>query len=146
MARCEDAGINRLVMERTQILDEGNWGERLQVPIRHHGTGMTDQEVTDLSQHIDLPALRAYYETVRTRTVEVVQTLRPEQLDEVNELPHLRQVLFDEGVFNTSVLLSEPLPYQGNTKGVLLVHFAVTHNFGHFYEAATVCSLLGVSF
>jgi hypothetical protein len=146
MARCEDAGVNRLIAERTQVLDEGKWGERLHVPIRHHGTGMTDEEVTDLSRRIDLHALRAYYEAVKSRTVEVVQTLSAEQLDEVNELAYLRQVLFDEGMFNPAVPLKEPLPYQGNSKGKLLFHFAVTHNFGHFYEAAAVCSLLDVSF
>jgi len=146
MARCEDAGVNRLVTERTQLLDEGNWGKHLRIPLRHHGTGMTPDEVTDLSQHIDLFALRAYYEAVRSRTVEVVQTMRSEQFDEVNELPHLRQVLVDEGVFNPIFPLSERLPYQGRTKGELLIHFALTHNYGHFYEAATICSLLGVSF
>jgi DinB superfamily len=44
MARVEDAGVNRLVANRPQVLDEGNWGERMQVPIRHHGTGMTTQK------------------------------------------------------------------------------------------------------
>src|SRR5262245_23011906 len=38
MARVEDAGVNRLVANRLQIFDEGNWGELMRVPIRHHGT------------------------------------------------------------------------------------------------------------
>jgi len=146
MARCEDAGVNRLITQRAQVLDEGNWGERMQVSLRHHGTGMTDEEVTALSQHIDLLALQAYYDAVRARTVEVVQALLPAQLDEVNELAYLRQVLFNEGVFNPTVPLGDPLPYQGRTRGMLLVHFAMTHNYGHFYEAATVYSLLGINF
>jgi hypothetical protein len=146
MARCEDAGLNRLVAVRTQVFDEGNWGERLHVPLRHHGTGMTDQEVTALSQHINLSSLQVYYEAVRARTVEVVQGLLPAQLDEVNDIAHLRHVLVDEGVFNPIFSLGDPLPYQGKSKGVLLFHFAMNHNYGHFYEAATICSLLGVNF
>ena len=56
MARVEDAGINRLVANRSQVLDEGNWCEQMEIPI------------------------------------------------------------------------------------------GVTHNYGHFYEAFTVCSLMGVPF
>jgi hypothetical protein len=96
MARVEDAGVNRLVTHRPQILDEGNWGKRMQVPLRHHGTGMTTQEVTDLSNRIDLPSLRAYHTAVRARTLEIIETVLPEQLEQVNELSYLRQVLFDE--------------------------------------------------
>jgi len=142
MARVEDAGVNRLVANRSQVFDEGNWGERMQVPIRHHGTGMTSQEVTDLSTRIDLPAPRTYHQAVRARTLEVVESLLPEQLDQINERPYLRQVLFDEGVLNPAVDWGADLPYQ-RTKGHLLIHFGMTHNYGHFYEAITVCSLLG---
>ena len=35
--------------------------------------------------------------------------------------------------------------YQG-PKGMLLIHFGVTHNYGHVYEAFTVCSLMDVPF
>jgi hypothetical protein len=142
MARVEDAGVNRLVANRPQVMDEGNWGERMQVPIRHHGTGMTSKEVTDLSNRIDLPSLRAYHTTVRAKTLEVIETLLPEQLDQVNELPYLRQVLFDEGVLNPNIDWGKDVPYQ-DSKGNLLIHFGVTHNYGHFYEADTICSLMG---
>ena len=146
MARVEDAGVNRLVTNRPQILDEGSWGKLMQAPIRHHSTGMTTQEVTDLSNAIDLPSLRAYHTAVRARTLEVIETLQPEQLEQVNEQPYLRQVLIDEGVLNPIYHgWGGSLPYQ-ETKGHLLIHFGVTHNYGHFYEALTVCSLQGKSF
>jgi hypothetical protein len=145
MARVEDAGVNRLVANRPQVMDEGDWGERMQVPIRHHGTGMTTEEVTDLSTRIDLPSLRAYHTAVRARSLEVIETLRPEQLDQANDLPYLRQVLFDEGVLNPNYDWAGRVPYQ-DSKGYLLIHFGVTHNYGHFYEAFTVCSLMGTPF
>jgi hypothetical protein len=145
MARVEDAGINRLVANRTQVLDEGNWAEQMEIPIRHHGTGMTSGEVTGLSNRINLSSLRAYHTAVRARSLEVVETLAPEQLEEPNDLAYLRRVLFDEGVLNPNVDWGEDLPYQ-RSKGYLLMHFGVTHNYGHFYEAFTVCSLMDVSF
>jgi hypothetical protein len=143
MARAEDAGLNRLVAEQPQVWNE-QWSERMRVSTRHHGTGMTDQEVTELSYDIDLPSLRTYYEAVSTKTVALVQKLLPEQLERVNDLTYLRQVLFDEGVFNPIFKSSNPLPYQGDTKGVLLFHFGVTHNYGHIYELVTLRSLMGL--
>ncbi|MDQ2998000.1 MAG: DinB family protein [Chloroflexota bacterium] len=144
MARVEDAGVNRLVVNLRQFMDEGNWGERMQVPIRHHGTGMTTQEVTDLSNRIDLPSLRAYHTAVRARTLEVLDTLRPEMLDQINELPYLRQVQYDEGVLNPNYDWGGDVIYK-ESKGHLLMHFGVTHNYGHFCEANVVCSLMGTS-
>jgi len=103
MARVEDAGVNRLVANRPQILDAGNWGERMQVPLRHHGTGMTSQEVTDLSNRIDLPSLRAYHTAVRAGTLEVIETVLPGQLEQVNALSYLCQVLVDDGCLIRSI-------------------------------------------
>jgi hypothetical protein len=40
--------------------------------MRDIGTGMADDEVSDLSARLDLAALRDYYTAVGRRTVEVV--------------------------------------------------------------------------
>jgi uncharacterized damage-inducible protein DinB len=144
MARVEDAGVNRLVAERPQVLDGDEWNQRMGLSIRHHGTGMTPQEMAELSDTVDLPSLRGYYEAVRDRTVEVVQTLQPEQLDLVNDEEYARRVLLDEGMLNPAIDWKEPLPYQGHTKGHLLFHFGLTHNYGHCYEIFTVRSLVGI--
>ncbi|MEZ4862006.1 MAG: DinB family protein [Caldilineaceae bacterium] len=144
MARVEDAGINRLVVAQPQVLDEGDWNTRMNVPIHHHGTGMTDPEVTELSQRINMAALRAYLDAVRTKTATVVKTLTLEHLDERNNLTYLHQVLFEEGMLNPAKDWGDSPPYQAS-KGELLIHFGVTHNYGHIYEAFTICSLLGVS-
>ncbi len=144
VARVEDAGVNRLVADRFQILDEGQWDERMRVPIRHHGTGMTTQEVTDFSNRVDIPSLWAYFDAVDRRTIEVAKMLRPQQLDEENDLTHLHRVLFDEGMLNPNINWKEPFPYQGHTKGVLLAHFGMTHRFHHLGEALTVRSLMDI--
>jgi uncharacterized damage-inducible protein DinB len=142
MARVEDAGVNRLVAEQSQVLDEGEWNQRMKLSIRHHGTGMTPQEMAALSDTVDLLALRGYYEAVRAKTVDLVQTIQPDRLDLVNDEDYVRGVLRDEGMLNPAIDWIEPLPYQGRTKGHLLFHFGITHNYGHCYEIFTVRSLL----
>src|SRR6266704_5194407 len=75
MARIEDVGVNRFLVDGTQVLDEG-WGARLGVARRDVGTGMSDGEVDELSARIDLPALRGYWEAVTARTLGVVEAER----------------------------------------------------------------------
>src|SRR6266851_9891033 len=53
MARVEDVGVNRFVVDRPQVLDDG-WLAKLGVGRRDVGTGMSDAEVNDLSARIDL--------------------------------------------------------------------------------------------
>lgn len=145
MARVEDSGLNRLVANRPQILDEGNWCDQMEIPHRHHGTRMTSEEVTQLSNRINIPALLAYHKAVRARSMEIGETLTPEDLEQENDTTFLRQVLYDEGMLNPNHDWGGRIVYQ-DTKGYLLFHFGVTHNYGHIYEVITVCSLMGVRF
>ena len=48
ITRVEDAGLNRFVTDRPQVLDEGLWMEHMNIPWRHHGTDMTFAEVDKL--------------------------------------------------------------------------------------------------
>jgi hypothetical protein len=59
MARCEDA-LNLLLAGRPQVLDAEGWLPRLQLSIRDVGTEMSDDEASDLSARIHLPALRDF--------------------------------------------------------------------------------------
>jgi hypothetical protein len=47
-------GVNRILVDRKQVLDEGGWIDRLRVPRWDIGTEMTDSEVRVLSEAIDL--------------------------------------------------------------------------------------------
>jgi hypothetical protein len=98
MARYEDS-LSLLLAGRPQVVDEEAWLPRLQVSLRDTGTGMRDDEVSDLSARLDLAALRDYYIAVGRRTVEVVRSLRPEALDERPDLDRLRTA----GVFRDQV-------------------------------------------
>jgi hypothetical protein len=56
IARVEDAGINRFISDRPQVLDEGNWMQKMNIPWRHHGSEMSYPEVDELNERIHLPA------------------------------------------------------------------------------------------
>lgn len=142
MARAEDFGVQRFVGHRPQIFDQEGWMARLNVPLRHCGTAMTDEEVSDLSARIDLAALRDYWTAVGRGTCEVVHALRPEALDEVIEPAYLHQVLFEEGVAGPAGVNMEQV-YQGKSKGWFLVHLGLTHNYEHSAEAFVIRGLLG---
>ena len=71
VARSEDCGLNRFVADRPQVLHEGGWMERMNVPVRSHGSEMTLAEVEELSQRVDLDALHAYFNAVQARTSTV---------------------------------------------------------------------------
>jgi hypothetical protein len=80
MARTEDASVNLVVAHRQQVLDD-DWVRRLGVPWRHIGTGMTDDEVSELTRRADVEAVRAYRDAVVHCTREVVRTLAPAAWD-----------------------------------------------------------------
>jgi hypothetical protein len=137
IGRTEDFGVNRFVADRRQVLDSGEWFERMGVPYRMMGAGMTSAEVDDLSARIDVAALKGYLDAVAQSTEEVVQTLRSEILDEVVDPARVRQVVFDEGVGGPNgAWIAEVL--LGKTKAYFLRHLALTHSYGHSYEAMTL--------
>jgi len=78
-ARIEDVALNRFLTDRPQALEE--WFERLAVPRRDVGTGMSDAEVDELSARIDLHALRGYWGAVTARTLAAVETFRGSDLE-----------------------------------------------------------------
>ncbi len=141
MARAEDTAVNRLVARRPPLISESEWPARLGVTRRDVGTAMTDDEVTDLSARIDLDGLRAYWRAVGERTLDVVQALRPEQLDEVNEPEYVRQVCAEDGLFVEEA--ASVITYlEGKSKGLMLSQLALTHLFGHIGEARVTRTLL----
>jgi hypothetical protein len=98
MARVEDIGVNRFVTDGEQVFDGGDWGSCLGVTRRDLGTGMTPDEVLELSAHIDLPALHEYWDAVEERTLAVVQALRPEDLDTILDAAHVHRIFANDGL------------------------------------------------
>ena len=145
LTRVEDAGLNRFVVDRTQVLDEGSWMQKMNVPLRHNGSDMNFAEVDDLSQRINLQALHEYSKAVQIRTREIVSQLTYDNLDSIMEEKYLRIILFDEGLAHPKAagLLDN---YLGWTKGKCLMNFGMTHPYQHVGEIGVIASLLGVDF
>lgn len=141
MARAEDSGLNRLVFDQPQVLDDpiAQWPTRMRIPLRHHGSTMPSDEVDTLNAQADIEALWAYSVAVTERTRALVRALDPAILDETVPLPHLRRVLYDEGILRPSAAWPEhPLQYSGCTRGELFLMFGLTHNFYHWGELRTL--------
>jgi hypothetical protein len=139
----EDAGLNRFVVDLPQVLDEGKWLPRLNIPWRHQGTEMTFAEVDDLSQRIDVQALQDYSGAVQARTRNILNQLDPNSLDAIMEVERLRVILLDEGLAHSRAAgLVEN--YTGWTKGRCLMSFGLTHPFQHVGEISVIASLLGL--
>jgi len=145
LTRVEDAGLNRFVVDGSQVLDDGSWMEKMNLPIRHNGGDMNFAEVDDLSQRINLQALQEYSKAVQLRTREIVSQLTYDSLDSVMEEGYLRVILFDEGLASPrSAGLFQN--YLGWTKGKCLMNFGMTHPYQHVGEIGVIASLLGVDF
>jgi hypothetical protein len=140
--RCEDIGVNRLVVDRSQILFEEGWPGRLDVSLKDIGTGMADDEVTDFSARVDLEALRAYRAAVGRRTLDVVRTLHPSDLDQVLDPAQLRRVIEEGALGENADWVREY--WQGKTRGWCLAQLGLTHNFSHFGQANLVRGMLGL--
>lgn len=145
ITRCEDAGLNRFVANRQQVLDEGDWMEKMNLPLRHHGSNMTLDEVEQLSQQVHLPALRAYSQAVQKRTRAVIAAIDEIDLSTVLEETQVRPIMTTEGLAHSQAegFIKN---YTGWSKGKCVMTFGLTHSFQHLGEMELLASLLGVSF
>lgn len=145
LTRVEDSGLNRLVEDRAQVLDSGPWMQRMNVPWRHNGGGMTFAEVDDLSGRIDIAALRDYSGAVQERTREIVARIRMGDMDEMMDPERLRTIFFDEQLAH-----SHPDHFVATisrwTKGMCLMNYGLTHPYQHVGEIGVIAGLLGVEF
>ena len=141
MARTEDAAVNPVVAGRDQVLDEA-WMRRMNVPWRIIGSGMTEDEVTELTGRADVGAVRAYRSAVGLRTREVVQALRAEAWDEIVGAEDITRA-GATGAFRDWVEGAQ-YPWLGWSRGDQLASSALRHNAGHIGEAVTVRGLAGL--
>jgi hypothetical protein len=145
ITRCEDAGMNRFVVEGTQVLDMGNWMERINLPWRHHGSGMSLAEVDELSRRVDLAALQDYSRAVQQRTRQILPTLDGDDLDARMEEPRLRQIMVADGLAHSNAR-GFIKNYLGWTRGKCLLTFGLTHSWQHVGEMEVLATLLGLEF
>ena len=143
MARAEDVAINVVLANRPQVIDDEEWPQRLNLARRDGGTGMTDDEVSDFSAKVDIPALRGYRAAVGRRTREVAASVRPEELEQPIDAAHLRRVV-SAGALGENAAWVEQL-WDGKTKAWFLCWLGYGHNYMHLGEAWCVRSQAGLA-
>ena len=141
MARTEDVAINLVVAGRDQILDDP-WARRMNVPWRIIGTGMTDDEVSEMTAGADVAAVRAYRSAVGIRTREVVHALRADAWDEIIGDEDIRRAAVT-GAFRDWVD-GTTYPWLGWSRADQLASSALRHNAAHIGEAITIRGLAGL--
>lgn len=137
LARIEDMTMNGLLAGKSQIFFLDDWPAKLKIDLRHSGNVvMDDADVTELSQVIDIDALKDYRRAVGRSTQEAAKVLKADDLERNVEPARLQELLQNGSVVEEA---SDLLTYWGNlTIAGLLLMPPTRHNFVHLNEALKV--------
>ena len=104
VARVEDISLNRFVSDGEQVFDGGGGAHGLGYPAATSAPASSHQ-VRDLSARIAcVEALHAYWDAVEERTIAVVQSLHPEDLDTILDAAHVHRVFAHDAVVTPDAL------------------------------------------
>jgi len=137
----EDVALNRFLADRPQVMDSGNWLEKMGIPYRHNGYDMTLDEVDEFSQQINLQALREYSLALKANTLEITASLELATLEETLTRDRVEQVVVDEGWANPRAQ-GMVENYTGWSKAQCLMNLGLTHSFHHIGEINVIISLM----
>lgn len=82
IARGEDWAIQTILQQQEQLLARDGWDTRMRVSCPGFGGGMNRAEMVELSEQIDLDALRGYYLAVTDATKHYMRGFDFDRLDE----------------------------------------------------------------
>jgi hypothetical protein len=132
MARIEDATMNILLANGTQVFASGKWIDKLAVDYVGVGNEMSDADIVQLSKTINLKALFAYRLAVGKRTRAIVQRLKLDLLARP-PAPDRLQRLIDECAVQPPALWLRDY-WGGHSAANLLLMPATRHPFVHLNE------------
>jgi hypothetical protein len=133
LARCEDIAMNIIVAGGDQVLFKEGWQERLKISAHDTGNAMNTKEIIELSETIDLDALRGYRAAVGRQTRQNVQQLDMDALRKKADPSRLERIHQEGAVIEAAWGIAE---YWGrSTVAGLLLMPATRHNMVHINEA-----------
>jgi hypothetical protein len=136
IARIEDITMNMLVAGTPQIYTRDKWAKRLRSTIDHSANKMDEDSVRRLSAILNIDSLRDYRIAVGCRTRQIVEQIRPDELNQKVDSSRLQKVL-DEGAVTKEAM--EIVDYWGKrTIAGLLLMPPTRHSFLHLNEALRV--------
>jgi hypothetical protein len=136
IARCEDVTMNLLVAGSPQVITQNNWVERMKISLHHTGNEMDSDSIAKLDNQIDIKALRTYRAAVGSRTREIVEQLKPGELEQKVQASRIRKV-WDEGAVVKAAGYIVDYWSKRTIAGLLLMP-ATRHNFVHLNEASQI--------
>jgi hypothetical protein len=136
ITRIEDMTMNTLVADQPQVFTAQNWPAQMNVPYRDTGNSMGSGEVNQLSEAIDMDALRAYRVAVGQRTRELICQVPQGAFKNKVQAAHI-QILAQQGDVTPEAgwLLGY---WGGRTIGGLMLMPATRHPLVHLDEAVRV--------
>lgn len=136
VTRIEDMTMNILVAEGDQVLHTDNWAKKLNVDYPHSGNEMTEIEIADLSENIDINALLEYRIEIGQKTREIVSNLLPGEFRNKVETRKINILKEQNAVKKEASWLLE---YWGNktTAGLILMP-ATRHIFLHLNKSIRI--------
>lgn len=136
VTRIEDMTMNILVAEGDQVLHTYNWAKELKVDYPHSGNEMTEIEIADLSENIDINALLEYRIEVGRKTREIVSHLLPGEFRKKVDAGRI-DILKEQNAVKREA--SWLLEYWGNkTIAGLILMPATRHIFLHLNKAIRI--------
>lgn len=142
IARGEDIAVNPVVAARPQVFDGEAWAARLRVERRDIGTGMNAEEVAELSEQIDIPALRAYRLAVGRRTREVAQALAEPEWERTAGADDVRRASAEEAFGPYPEAAWVERYWRGKSNAWLLHWLGVGHSLMHLGQGRWVRKLI----
>lgn len=132
VTRIEDVTMNLLLAGSPQVLTRGNWLDKLETDCVTVGNEMSDQDIAELSQGLNLKALLAYRLAVGKRTRSVVRHLKTAELERLAAPERLKRIAEEGAVVGKVAWLVEY--WGGNPSANLLLMPATRHGFVHLNE------------
>jgi hypothetical protein len=132
LARIEDATMNLLVAGKPQLFTEENWQQRLNAPLVNSGNDIPMSDIVQLSDMVDVAALREYKTAVGKRTQDIVSTLNFADFKQKADPDRLQQIM-DEGVLVPAAIGILEYWSRRTIAGLLLMP-PTRHNMVHLNE------------
>ncbi len=86
MARVEDNWLNIQLQHRASLWERANWAAKTGIETPGNGWGQSAEEIRAMPE-MNVPALMAYYKTVRAETTEYFKTMQEQDLKSIVKHP-----------------------------------------------------------
>jgi hypothetical protein len=134
MARIEDITMNMLLAGEDQLFHRGGWHARMKTAAQDTGNAMSVDMIRELSETVDVKALRKYRIAVGRRTWDIIKEITPVLLKQKVDAGRLKNALAVGAVEHGAHWLVEY--WGGLTLAGLLLMPPTRHLLVHLNEAA----------